>query len=103
MPRGERAARGAQRSDHPGRLAEPVGWSLARRSTHEVYPASFVRDHRCRARRVEPDETRAAAGRQLTDERTRAEVEHVEFPVGERADEHLRVVWRNSDIERVTG
>src|SRR5438093_2224223 len=72
-------------------------------SAHEVYPASFVRDHRCHARRVEPDETRAAASCHLPDERTRAEVKHVEFAVGERADVHLRVVWRHGDIERVAG
>src|ERR1700704_4461745 len=94
---------GGPPSDAPEGFAEPPGWSLAQRSAHEVYPACFVRDHRCRARRVEPDEPRAAAGSHLTDGRTRAEVEHIEFPVGERADVHLRVVWRHCDIERVAG
>src|SRR5438067_12445439 len=77
----------AETSGHPGASPSPPGWSLAQRSAHEVYPASFVRDHRCHARRVEPDETRAAASCHLPDERTRAEVKHVEFAVGERADE----------------
>src|SRR5438067_9309473 len=94
--------KGEPNAGPPRGPAEPPG-SLAQRSAHEVYPASFVRDHRCRARRVEPNETRAAARCHLTDERTCAEVEHVDFPVSERADVHLRVVWCHGDIERVAG